>query len=1275
MTSSLCRSVSVGALLSAAVGLGGAVPAQADAPAEVWVSTENVAVSEVDGEKVFVFTDATAPQFFKIVKNDSNFAVDVLVVGGGGAGGSMYGGGGGGGQVNYIAGQFPTTGLKYTVTVGAGGVVGAYPYSEEHANWASGGDGGISSLVGADLSFVALGGGGGAGKGVGREYAPDTVQNGGGGSVNSAASGTVKMTGYKGYAGGGGSSSNNGRGGGGASDLGNGNGWTDGNTSYNGKGGPTRSITGKSETYGSGGGGFYAITGASTGSGGKHAGKGGQTSDSSRGVNGSAADPGFGGGGGGGNVGGAGGSGTVIIRVKGACTVTLGGDEPGADEPVVVKKLIEKPTAVAGLVYTGEILTGVAEGEGYEVTGGTATEAGEHTATVTIDSANYRWAGDASDEPFELAWSIAKAQPTWTAAPSVSPTTWTAGEFAGAVTWGEAASGGAVSWTIDGVAVTEDGIETALNAAEKGRHAVTANAAETANYEGLEMGLSFFVRAASTGAPVAVWASSEDVEVKDLGDDGQVLVFTNATAAQSFKMLKNSANAKVDLLVVGGGGAGGSGQGGGGGGGQVSFVENRTLTVGVVYAVTVGAGGAVGAYPGTTSGWAAGGDGGISSFVGEDQSLFALGGGGGAGYQTGRTYAEGTVQNGGGCALNATTSGQVGYAGASAGNSSGGGGSSDNGKGNGWNNGSSPYCGKGGPTCLITGKSETYGSGGGGYYSTTDPNSGKGGKHAGNGGQNSSSSRGINGYAADSGFGGGGGGGSGVGGAGGSGTVIIRIKGVCDVFLGGDEPAVDEPVVVKKVAEKPVAATDLVYTGEALTGVVERAGYTVTGGVETNAGAYTATVTLDGENYRWADDSSDEPFELAWSIAKAQPTWTAAPSVSPLNWTVGAFAGEVVRGAATSGGEVSWTIDGVAVTEDGIETALNAAETGRHAVTVTVAATENYEGTETSFAFFVREKITGAATAVWASSEDVAVSKVDGATVLVFTDATAAQSFKMLKNRNHLAVDLLVVGGGGAGGNNYGGGGGGGQVVSSSQMLTAGEVYSVTVGAGGAVGALVGKDGWAAGGNGGRSSLVGADLSVVALGGGGGAGIGVPWEYLPGTIQNGGGFAPNGSGTGHATTSGQLGYAGGAADRNNAGGGGASDNGNGYDYTYDPDTSKMINNKSCYGREGVVSAITGSNETYGSGGGGGIYISNQSLGVGGAHAGHGGLKNETAQDTIGNGTAADPGFGGGGGGGGSGQGGAGGSGTVIIRIQGRCDVLLGGEEPTYSPNGFMILIK
>ena len=66
---------------------------------------------------------------------------------------------------------------------------------------------------------------------------------------------------------------------------------------------------------------------------------------------------------------------------------------------------IDVPTAVSDLVYDGTVLTGVAEGTGYTLSGNTATDAGNYTATATLAD-GYVWTGGSTGEQ-TINWSIA----------------------------------------------------------------------------------------------------------------------------------------------------------------------------------------------------------------------------------------------------------------------------------------------------------------------------------------------------------------------------------------------------------------------------------------------------------------------------------------------------------------------------------------------------------------------------------------------------------------------------------------------------------------------------------------------------------------------------------------------------------------------------------------------------------------------------------------------------------------------------------------------------
>lgn len=82
------------------------------------------------------------------------------------------------------------------------------------------------------------------------------------------------------------------------------------------------------------------------------------------------------------------------------------GDDP--EEPVE----ISIPSAKTGLTYTGAVQTGVAAGEGYELSGASAASAGSYVATATLEE-GYAWS-DGSTEPKSIEWSIAKATLTAT---------------------------------------------------------------------------------------------------------------------------------------------------------------------------------------------------------------------------------------------------------------------------------------------------------------------------------------------------------------------------------------------------------------------------------------------------------------------------------------------------------------------------------------------------------------------------------------------------------------------------------------------------------------------------------------------------------------------------------------------------------------------------------------------------------------------------------------------------------------------------------------------
>ena len=98
--------------------------------------------------------------------------------------------------------------------------------------------------------------------------------------------------------------------------------------------------------------------------------------------------------------------------------------------------------------------------------------------------------------------------------------------------------------------------------------------------------------------------------------------------------------------------------------------------------------------------------------------------------------------------------------------------------------------------------------------------------------------------------------------------------------------------ITAATATIPTAAANLVYDGTEQTGVAEGTGYTIVGNKATNAGDYTATLTL-AANYKWSDDTTDATKTIAWSIAKKAATITVANASKKHGEADPAFTGTV----------------------------------------------------------------------------------------------------------------------------------------------------------------------------------------------------------------------------------------------------------------------------------------------------------------------------------------------------------------------------------------------
>jgi len=222
--------------------------------------------------------------------------------------------------------------------------------------------------------------------------------------------------------------------------------------------------------------------------------------------------------------------------------------------------------------------------------------------------------------------------------------------------------------------------------------------------------------------------------------------------------------------------------------------------------------------------------------------------------------------------------------------------------------------------------------------------------------------------------------------------------------------------------------------------------------------------------------------------------------------------------------------------------------------------------------------------------------------------------------KNNLVTSYLVVAGGGGGGNssNVCGGGGAGGMRTGSLTISNG-TKTVTVGAGGAKGAL------------GLNSVYD---SITSLGGGHGGGEGSGGQSGG---SGGGGTYLNNGGAGTVGQGNNGGNGGQVGNIHPAGGGGGAGSAG----------ATGVNGSAAAGAggAGAANSLSGSSVTYAGGAGGGAWTGSSQASAGGS----GGGGNGGYHSGDGSSTAGTDGLGGGGGGGwNSGQSKSGGSGVVII---------------------------
>ena len=268
--------------------------------------------------------------------------------------------------------------------------------------------------------------------------------------------------------------------------------------------------------------------------------------------------------------------------------------------------------------------------------------------------------------------------------------------------------------------------------------------------------------------------------------------------------------------------------------------------------------------------------------------------------------------------------------------------------------------------------------------------------------------------------------------------------------------------------------------------------------------------------------------------------------------------------------------------------------------------------------------------------------------VLVYSGSTKGWIPKLdsvVADKTQTILRFLNLAGGASGGANSGGGGGAGGLKQGTAVVTAGDVYTITIGGGGS-----GVSPNSAGNNGSSSSIRassgGKIISVTTGGGGGGGWTGSEISAKAGGCGGGGGFNPaTGGATGGFGTAGE-GFDGGS--NNTAGGGG---------------TGEAGKNAPDDGGDGLVSGITGTATNFGGGGGG-------APGDGGAGGGTDGVLPSGGSSAA----AANSGSGSGGTDGG-GTSGNGGSGVVILRVRTAAYPGTTTGSPTVTTDGEDSIIK
>ena len=227
-----------------------------------------------------------------------------------------------------------------------------------------------------------------------------------------------------------------------------------------------------------------------------------------------------------------------------------------------------------------------------------------------------------------------------------------------------------------------------------------------------------------------------------------------------------------------------------------------------------------------------------------------------------------------------------------------------------------------------------------------------------------------------------------------AGTATVTVKAAETADYAEATKTVTVTVNKKKVAVPTSDTTEYTYTGTAQTyGVVSTADYTVEGGVQTNAGEYPVTITLNDENYEW--DGTLGTYKFV--INKAAVTVTAKSYTIKVGETLPSYAYDV---AGLVNGETLPIDVTISCTADG-----NTA--GTYDIIVSGAAeSTNYTFSYVKGILTISEKevvaaptFTPASGTTFTSSQIVTITcATDGATIYYTTDGSTPTTVSTLYN-------------------------------------------------------------------------------------------------------------------------------------------------------------------------------------------------------------------------------------------------------------------------------------